>query len=48
MIGTTNVGILEREIYSIGMPYWNDVTTYKWIVHNGKIEIISFVLKFRS
>jgi hypothetical protein len=26
---------------------WN-VATYKWKVHNGKIEIISFVVKFRS
>ena len=24
---------------------WN-VATYKWKVHNGKIEIISFVVKF--
>jgi len=23
-------------------------STYKWKVHNGKIEIISFVVKFRS
>jgi hypothetical protein len=27
--------------------YWN-VATYKWNVHNGKIEIISFVVKLRS
>jgi hypothetical protein len=26
---------------------WN-VATYKWKVHNGKIEIISFVVNFRS
>jgi len=26
---------------------WN-IATYKWKVHNGKIEIISFVVKFRS
>ena len=26
---------------------WN-VAQYKWEVHNGKIEIIFFVVKFRS
>jgi hypothetical protein len=26
---------------------WN-VATYEWKVHKGKIEIISFVVKFRS
>jgi len=26
---------------------WN-VATYKWKVHNGKLEIIYFVVKFRS
>ena len=36
-----------REIYSICRCFWN-VVTYKWKVHNGKIEIISFVVKFRS
>jgi hypothetical protein len=32
-----------RDIYSIYMCCWN-VATYKWKVHNGKIEIISFVV----
>jgi hypothetical protein len=36
-----------RDIYSIYRRCWN-VATYKWKVHNGKIEIISFVVTFRS
>jgi hypothetical protein len=37
-----------RDIYILHMQvYWN-VATYKWKVHNGKIEIISFVVTFRS
>ena len=32
-------------IYSICSCWWN-VVTYKWKVHNEKIEIISFVVKF--
>jgi hypothetical protein len=36
-----------RDIYSIYRCCWN-VAIYKWKVHNGKIEIISFVVKFRS
>ena len=36
-----------RDIYSICRCCWN-VATHKWKVHNGKIEIISFVVKFRS
>jgi hypothetical protein len=36
-----------REIYSICKCCWK-VATYKWKVHNGKIEIISFVVRFRS
>jgi uncharacterized protein YqkB len=36
-----------RDIYSICRCCWN-VATYKWKVHNRKIEIISFVVKFRS
>jgi hypothetical protein len=36
-----------RDIYSICRCCWN-VATYKWKVHNGNIEIISFVVKFRS
>ena len=45
-IGTTSSGILSyhpREIYSICRCCWN-VATYKGKVHNGKIEIISFVV----
>ena len=38
--------IWEIYIYSICRCCWN-VATYKWKVHNGKIEIISFVVKFR-
>jgi hypothetical protein len=34
-------------IYSICRYCWNDAT-YKWKVHNGNIEILSFVVKFRS
>jgi hypothetical protein len=33
-------------MYSICRCCWN-IATYKWKVHNGKIEIISFVVKFR-
>ena len=37
-----------RDIYILHMRvYWN-VATYKWRVHNGKIEIISFVVTFGS
>jgi hypothetical protein len=36
-----------RDIYSICRCCWN-VATYKWKVHNGKIEIISFIVMFRS
>jgi hypothetical protein len=42
-----NIGLTEREIYSISRCCWN-VATYKWKVHNWKIEIIPFVLRFRS
>ena len=47
LIGTTNSGIsyLLRDIYSICRCYWN-IASYKWKIHNGKIEIISFVVKF--
>jgi len=46
---TTNYGMLDplRDIYSICRYCWNDVT-YKWKIHNGKIVIISFVVRFRS
>jgi hypothetical protein len=39
--------VSSEDIYSICRCCWN-VATYKWNVHNGKIEIISFVVKFRS
>jgi hypothetical protein len=32
---------------NVNTPYAGDAT-YKWKVHNGKIEIISFVVKFCS
>jgi hypothetical protein len=49
LIGATSsrISYYLRDIYSICMCCWNDAT-YKWKVHNGKIEIISFVVKFRS
>jgi hypothetical protein len=49
MIETTSSGISDqpRDIYSI-CSYCLNVATYEWKVHNGKIEIISFVVKFRS
>ena len=47
LIGTTSSGISYqlRDIYSICRCCWN-VATYKRKVHKGKIEIISFVVKF--
>ena len=49
LIGTTISGILYhlRDIYCLCRYCWN-VATYKWKAHNGKIEIISFVVEFRS
>jgi hypothetical protein len=49
LIEDTNSGISYhlRDIYSICRFCWN-VATYKWKVHNGNIEIISFVVKFYS
>jgi hypothetical protein len=49
MVGTTSSGISYqlRDIYSICRCCW-DVATYTWKVHNGEIELISFVVKFRS
>jgi hypothetical protein len=49
LIGTKSSGISYhlRDIYSICQCCWN-VATYKWKLHNGNIEIISFVVKFRS
>jgi hypothetical protein len=35
---------INGDIYSICRSCWN-VATYKWKVHNGKIEIISIVVK---
>jgi hypothetical protein len=45
LIVTTSSGISYqlRYINSICRCCWN-VDTYKWKVHNGKIEIISFVV----
>jgi hypothetical protein len=42
MIGATSSGISYhlREMYSIYVCCWN-VATYKWKMHNGKIEFIS-------
>jgi hypothetical protein len=42
-----NIVSTKIYIYSICRCCWN-VATYKWKVHNRKIEIISFVVKFRS
>jgi len=49
LIESTNSGMLDplTYIYYICMYCWNDVT-YKWKIHNGKIVIISFVVRFRS
>jgi hypothetical protein len=45
LIGTTSYQLID--IYSIYRCCWN-VATYKWKVHNGKIEIISFAVKFHT
>ena len=47
MIGATRFRIFYhlRDIYSICMCCWNGAT-HKWKVHNGKIDIIIFVVKF--
>jgi hypothetical protein len=36
-----------KDIYSRYRDLWN-AARYKWKVHNGTIEIISFVVKFGS
>ena len=41
-----NIGSNERDI--LHMQVLLNIATHKWKVHNGKIEIISFVVKFRS
>ena len=48
LIGATRSGISYhlRDMYSI-CQCWN-VATYRWKVNNENIEIISFVVKFRS
>jgi hypothetical protein len=50
VIGTTSSGISYQlrdiHVYFICRCCWN-VATYNWKVHNGKIEIISFVVKFK-
>ena len=47
LIGATRSRISYhlRDIYSICMCFWYGAT-HKWKVHNGKIDIISFVVKF--
>jgi hypothetical protein len=47
MIGSTSSGISYqlRDIYSIYRCCWN-VATYKWKIHNGNIEKISFLVMF--
>jgi hypothetical protein len=42
-----HIGSTEIYIYSICRCWWN-VATYKWKVHNVKIEIIFFVVKLPS
>ena len=44
---SSGVSYYLRDKYSIFRCFWN-VSTYKWKVHNGKIEIIFFVVKFGS
>jgi hypothetical protein len=48
-LGTTNSGISYqlKDIYAICRCCWN-VATYKWNVHNGKIEIICWLGYFVS
>jgi hypothetical protein len=48
MIGTTSSGISNQleDMYSPYTRYYWNFATYKWKVHNGKIEIISFVVNF--
>jgi hypothetical protein len=45
-IGNTSSWIVYqlRDLYAICKRYW-DVATYKWDVHNGKIDSISLVVK---
>ena len=47
LIGATRSRISYhlRDIYSICMCCWNGAT-HQWKVHNGKIDIISFVVEF--
>jgi hypothetical protein len=40
--------IVSTERYILHMQCCWNVATYKWKVHNGQIEIISFIVKFRS
>ena len=42
-----NIELTVTEIYFIYKCCWN-VATYKWKDHKGKIDITSFVVKFRS
>jgi hypothetical protein len=47
MIGTTSsrISYQLRDIYPIRRCCWNNAT-YEWKVHNGKMEIFSFVVSF--
>ena len=44
-LSTARFGISYQLLYFICMC-WLNVATYIWKVHNGKIETISFVVKF--
>ena len=48
-IGNTSSWIVYqlKDVYAICKRYW-DVATYKWDVHNGKIDSISLVVKLRT
>ena len=43
-----NIVLTERYILHIQVLLECCYISYEWKVHNGKIEIISFVVKFRS
>ena len=45
MTSTLPQEILDSVAFLLETTFYH---TYKWKVHNGKIEIISFVVKFRS
>jgi hypothetical protein len=45
-IGYTSTRIVYqlKDVYAVCKRYW-DVATYKWDVHNGKIDSISLVVR---